>query len=120
MTQVQQGRPVTLVGYSLGARVIAYALLTLSKNKAYGLVDSVYLAGAPVVFTADEWAQCAEVVENRFVNGYSSVDWVLGKFLKLYLHRCVSHVLLRVLVSNQLHLPVGHCWNVSSQITFPY
>jgi pimeloyl-ACP methyl ester carboxylesterase len=80
LSQAQQGRPVTLVGYSLGARVIAYCLHTLAEagEKGLGLIEDVFLFGAPVVFTPEEWLACRSVVAGKFVNAYSSNDWVLS------------------------------------------
>ncbi len=46
---VHDGRPVTLVGYSLGARVIYYCLLELAQRGKYGIVEDVYMLGAPVL-----------------------------------------------------------------------
>lgn len=45
INKAQGERPVTLVGYSLGARVIYTCLMTLAKRKAFGLVESVALIG---------------------------------------------------------------------------
>ncbi|KAI3658896.1 hypothetical protein MP638_003139 [Amoeboaphelidium occidentale] len=46
---VSNGRPVTLVGFSLGARAIFYCLLELAKRGRYGLVEDVFLFGAPIL-----------------------------------------------------------------------
>lgn len=78
MTQAQEGRPVTLIGYSLGGRVIASCLNALAENKAYGLVENVYMIGAPVNFTKEQWQGCRDVVAGRFVNAYNPNDWVLN------------------------------------------
>lgn len=48
INKVQGERPVTLIGYSLGARVIYSCLNELANRKAFGLVESVCLMGAPV------------------------------------------------------------------------
>lgn len=71
-------RPVTLVGYSLGARVIFYCLLELARVNAHGLVDNVALFGTPVSASQSQWEACISVVAGRFVNGYSKNDWLLG------------------------------------------
>lgn len=71
-------RPVTLVGYSLGARVIYSCLLELSRLHAYGLVQNVYLFGSPVVVKKDDYMKAKSVVPGRFVNGYARNDWILG------------------------------------------
>ncbi|RPA77290.1 DUF726-domain-containing protein [Ascobolus immersus RN42] len=71
-------RPVTLVGFSLGARVIYSCLRELSKLHAYGLVQNVYMFGTPVVVKQNDYMRCRSVVSGRFVNGYSTNDWILG------------------------------------------
>ncbi|KAJ1509870.1 hypothetical protein HMI54_002046 [Coelomomyces lativittatus] len=83
LQQVQQQRPVTLVGYSLGARVIVYCLLELSKNRGYGLVEDVYLFGCPCQLNSDEWHQLRSVVSGKLVNGYVLNDWILGYLFRL-------------------------------------
>lgn len=71
-------RPVTLVGYSLGARVIFYCLLELARINAHGLVENVALFGTPVSASQSQWDACISVVSGHFVNGYSKNDWLLG------------------------------------------
>ncbi|ODV91785.1 hypothetical protein CANCADRAFT_15064, partial [Tortispora caseinolytica NRRL Y-17796] len=71
-------RPVTLIGFSLGARVIYSCLIELSKKSAYGLVENVFIFGGPIVVKRDQFVMARSVVSGRFVNGYSSSDWVLG------------------------------------------
>lgn len=75
-------RPITLVGFSLGARVIFSCLKELAKRGAFGLVQNVYLFGTPVVAKKDEYTKAKAMVPGRFVNGYAKNDWILGKFLK--------------------------------------
>jgi len=81
----QENRPVTLVGYSLGARVIYYCLKELAEKNKYGVVEDVFLVGTPVVESVKDWERCCSVVSGRFVNGYITHDWVLG-----YLYRASS------------------------------
>ncbi|KAI8884986.1 DUF726-domain-containing protein [Backusella circina FSU 941] len=71
-------RPVTLVGFSLGARVIFYCLLELARVKAFGLVENVALFGTPVSVSDSKWRECTTVVSGRFINGYATNDWLLG------------------------------------------
>ena len=78
-------RPVSLVGFSLGARVIFYALIELAKAKAFGVVQEVYLFGATLTASKKVWRQVRGVVSGRFVNAYAMNDWVLG-----YLFRATS------------------------------
>lgn len=78
-------RPITLVGFSLGARLIYSCLLDLARTGDYGIVESVYLFGSPIVIHDDEIAMVRSVVSGRFVNGYMKQDWILG-----YLFRATS------------------------------
>ena len=71
-------RPITLVGFSLGARVIFACLRELAARGAFGLVQNVYLFGSPIVNSKDEYLRARSVVSGRFVNGYASNDWILG------------------------------------------
>ena len=71
-------RPISLAGFSLGARVIYYCLLELAKHKAYGLIQDVYLFGTPVIIKQKECLKVQSVVAGRIVNGYKSNDWILG------------------------------------------
>ncbi|MCJ1330843.1 hypothetical protein MMC10_007530 [Thelotrema lepadinum] len=76
--RAQGERPVTLVGYSLGARVIYSCLLSLAARRAFGLVESVVLIGAPVPAEGKDWRAMRSVVGGRLVNVYSTNDYVLG------------------------------------------
>ncbi|KKA30477.1 hypothetical protein TD95_000634 [Thielaviopsis punctulata] len=76
-------RPVTLVGYSLGSRVIFSCLQELSRKGAYGLVQNVYLYGSPVVVKKDEYLAARSVVSGKFLNGYNRNDWILGYLFRL-------------------------------------
>lgn len=71
-------RPVTLIGFSLGARVIYSCLIELCKKKALGLVENVYIFGTPVVRKKEQLVMARSVVSGRFINGYSAKDWVLA------------------------------------------
>ncbi|KAI5297455.1 Transmembrane and coiled-coil domain-containing protein 4 [Ascosphaera atra] len=84
-------RPVTLVGFSLGSRVIFSCLKELANKKALGLVQNVYMFGSPVVANKDEYLKARTAVSGRFVNGYASNDWILG-----YLFRATSGGIMRV------------------------
>ncbi|KAI1154816.1 hypothetical protein F4825DRAFT_409952 [Nemania diffusa] len=76
-------RPITLVGYSLGSRVIFSCLLELARKGAHGLVQNVYLFGAPIVVKKEEFLRARVVVAGRFVNGYNRNDWILGYLFRL-------------------------------------
>lgn len=74
----QGNRPVTLIGFSLGSRMIFYCLLELARLKAFGIVQDVFIFGSPVTASKKQWAECSGVVSGRFVNGYVKSDWILG------------------------------------------
>jgi len=78
----QQGqRPVSLIGFSLGARVIFSCLEELATRKdSDGIVQDVVLLGAPVSASPERWNKILPVVSGRVVNGYCHDDWLL-KFL---------------------------------------
>ncbi|CAK5280768.1 unnamed protein product [Mycena citricolor] len=78
-------RPITLVGFSLGARVIFYALVELAKHKAYGVVQDVVLLGTTVSVSTHTWCETRSVVSGRYVNAFARNDWVLN-----YLFRATS------------------------------
>jgi pimeloyl-ACP methyl ester carboxylesterase len=76
-------RPVTLVGYSLGSRVIFSCLQELARKGAYGLVQNVYMFGSPIVVKKHQYLRARTVVSGRFVNGYHRNDWILGYLFRL-------------------------------------
>ncbi|CAG5128179.1 unnamed protein product, partial [Candidula unifasciata] len=81
LAREQGNRPVTLIGFSLGARVIFSCLEELSKRKgSEGIVEDAVLLGTPAPADPKVWARFAHVVAGRIVNGYSKGDWLL-KFL---------------------------------------
>ncbi|XP_020491660.2 transmembrane and coiled-coil domain-containing protein 4 [Labrus bergylta] len=84
----QQGkRPVSLIGFSLGARVIYYCLQELANDGqgSEGVVEDVVLLGAPVDGSEKAWERMTRVVAGKIVNGYCRGDWLLG-----YLYRSSS------------------------------
>uniref|UniRef100_A0AC34G4I6 Transmembrane and coiled-coil domain-containing protein 4 n=1 Tax=Panagrolaimus sp. ES5 TaxID=591445 RepID=A0AC34G4I6_9BILA len=71
-------RPITLIGFSLGARVIYHCLLSMSKRQdCVGIIEDVVLLGAPVTASSKQWEQMCTVVGGRIINGYCSTDWLL-------------------------------------------
>lgn len=90
--QVQSHRPVSLVGFSLGARVIYYCLLELESRGAYGIIEEIYMFGTPVVSSPSEWSRISSVVSGKIINGYTNNDMLLG-------------VLFRASVASYQHVP---------------
>lgn len=84
-------RPVTLVGFSLGSRVIYSCLIELASRGGFGLIDDVILLGNPVTVKYEQITLASSVVSGRFINGYSKNDWILG-----YLFRATGGGLLAV------------------------
>ena len=78
----QQGRrPVTLIGFSLGARVVFYCLQEMAQTKGCeGIIEDVIFLGAPVPASPDIWKAFGRIVSGRIINGYCRGDWLL-KFL---------------------------------------
>ncbi|KAJ5290862.1 hypothetical protein N7478_000113 [Penicillium angulare] len=78
ISKAQGERPVTLIGYSLGSRLIFACLQNLAKRQAYGLVESVILMGSPTPSDAEYWHRIRSVVSGRIVNVFSENDSVLA------------------------------------------
>ena len=81
----QGERPVTLIGYSTGARVIWSCLTSLAERRAFGLVESVVMLGAPVPSDISTWRSMRTAVGGRLINVYSKNDYLLA-----FLHRTSS------------------------------
>jgi hypothetical protein len=78
ISRAQGERPVTLVGYSLGARVIYSCLLELAEQNAFGLIESAVMMGSPTPSSSSAWRRARAVVSARVVNIYSKEDYILG------------------------------------------
>jgi len=78
INKAQGERPVTLIGYSLGAKVIYTCLQRLAERRAFGLVESAILIGSPTPSTAADWRMVRSVVSGRVVNVYSTQDYILA------------------------------------------
>ncbi|KAK5101725.1 hypothetical protein LTS08_004184 [Lithohypha guttulata] len=76
--RAQGERPVTLIGYSLGARAIYVCLQTLAKHRAFNLVENAVLIGAPTPSDTSDWRVLRSAVSGRLVNVYSTNDYILG------------------------------------------
>jgi hypothetical protein len=78
INKVQGERPVTLVGYSLGARVIYACLRSLVTRRAFGLVENVIFIGAPMPANREQWLMMRSVVSGKIHNVYSENDLILA------------------------------------------
>ena len=85
INKAQGERPVTLIGYSLGSRVIYSCLKSLAERKAFGLVESVVFIGSPVPSTPNNWRVMRSVVSGQVINVYSENDYILA-----FLYRATS------------------------------
>ncbi|KAG2277844.1 hypothetical protein Bca52824_060399 [Brassica carinata] len=76
---LQGNRPVTLVGFSLGARVVFKCLQALTETeKNAEIVERVVLLGAPISINNENWRDVRKMVAGRFINVYATNDWTLG------------------------------------------
>lgn len=85
INKAQGERPVTLIGYSLGARVIYSCLMSLAERKAFGLIESVIFIGSPIPSNTDSWRVMRSVVSGTMTNVYSENDYILA-----FLYRATS------------------------------
>lgn len=85
INRVQGERPVTLIGYSLGARAIYSCLRTLAERRAFGLVESVVFIGAPIPSNRTHWQVMRSVVSGKMFNVFSENDYILA-----FLYRATS------------------------------
>ncbi|KAL9081718.1 MAG: hypothetical protein Q9159_007095 [Coniocarpon cinnabarinum] len=104
-------RPITLVGFSIGSRVIFAALQELAKRGAVGLIQNVFLFGSPMVAKKDDYLKARTVVAGRFVNGYSTTDWILS-----YLFRATSGGVMRVAGLANVDFPGIENFNVTEWV----
>lgn len=81
-----QRRPITLIGYGIGARVIVHCLEALvteykqyaNKDFIRGLVENVVLMGTPYGTNSAAWKELRSIIPGRFINCYSTRDWLLA------------------------------------------
>lgn len=85
INKVQGERPVTLIGYSLGARVVYACLRSLAQRRAFGLIDTVVFIGAPIPSNRSRWRVMRTVVSGKIYNVYSENDYLLA-----FLYRATS------------------------------
>ncbi|VDM20318.1 unnamed protein product [Wuchereria bancrofti] len=78
LSRAHGNRPITLIGFSLGARVIFHCLMAMTKRTTcYGIINDVVLLGAPVTASPIQWQQISHIVGGRIINGYCNSDWLL-------------------------------------------
>ncbi|KAF2875025.1 hypothetical protein BDV95DRAFT_485654 [Massariosphaeria phaeospora] len=104
-------RPVTLVGFSLGSRVIFSCIKELANRGAFGIVQNVYMFGTPVISKNDDYIRARAIIPGRFVNGYATNDWILG-----YLFRATGGGLARVAGLATVDVPGVENYNVTELV----
>lgn len=85
INRAQGERPVTLIGYSLGSRVIYSCLKSLAERQAFGLVENVIFIGSPIPSNTNNWRVMRSVVSGKMFNIYSENDYILA-----FLYRATS------------------------------
>ena len=87
-------RPVSLVGHGNGARVIFFCMQELynmrSELNVYNMIDNVYLLGACIAPSLQDWNNIIPLVSGRFVNCYSNNDWFLKILFRLTMSPCAG------------------------------
>ncbi|KAI0013169.1 DUF726-domain-containing protein [Xylariaceae sp. FL0662B] len=78
INKAQGERPVTLIGYSLGAKVIYACLQQLAQRQAFGLIENAIMLGTPAPCSSADWRRIRSVVTGRVVNAYSTKDYILA------------------------------------------
>ena len=78
INRAQGERSVTLMGYSMGARVIYACLTSLAERKAFDLVENAILIGSPTPSDTPSWRLLRSACTGRLVNVYSEKDRVLA------------------------------------------
>ena len=84
INRVQGERPVTLIGYSLGASAIHACLQSLAEREAFGLIDTCVIIGAPAPSNAPHWRTLRSVVSGKIFNVYSENDMMLGFVYRMH------------------------------------
>uniref|UniRef100_A0A1I8BN56 DUF726 domain-containing protein n=1 Tax=Meloidogyne hapla TaxID=6305 RepID=A0A1I8BN56_MELHA len=79
LTRSHGRRPITLIGFSLGARVIYHCLMEMNKRKPDSLVSA----------SPSQWRQICSVVGGRVINGYCKTDWLL-RFLYRFIFNTMN------------------------------
>ena len=108
--RIQGQRPLTLAGFSLGARIIWEALVALSTSpnpaESLGIIENVVLFGLPADIGAPEkWIRARTLVAGRFIHCYSKNDWVLR-----FLYRTTSLTLGDIAGLN----PIAHAHGIEN------
>jgi len=78
---------ISLIGYSLGGRIIHWCLKELAKiNPDIQTIHDVYLLAGATPNDTETFEQCRKIVKGRFVNCYSHLDSTLGVAYTMAMH----------------------------------
>lgn len=108
INRAQGERPVTLIGFSLGSRLIYTCLLSLAERGAFGLVENVVLMGSPVPANKESWEIIRSVVAGRVVNVFSEQDYILAFLYRTSSIQLGVAGLQKVEVEGVENVDVGH------------
>merc|ERR1711988_1112942 len=80
LQRVHGARPVVLVGFSFGARVVFRCLEELAARgpNNLGLISDAFIIGGPFDVYQESWQRVRPVVAGKLVNAYSTKDWLLS------------------------------------------
>eukprot|EP00899_Mesostigma_viride_P010440 jgi/Mesvir1/19398/Mv10431-RA.2 len=95
--RVHGRRPITLLGYSLGAKAIFHCLEELAARGDLGAVETVALFAAPVPADVKRWASVRTAVAGRLLNVFSSNDLLLAIMFRA---QCVSRTGLTSIIAS--------------------
>eukprot|EP01133_Synstelium_polycarpum_P007567 gene7567-8853_t len=73
-------RPITLIGVSMGSRLIYFCLLELVKQKQYGIIENLIFIGSPIPVDLPVWAKI------RMLYFVQSFHMSISTLAKLVLH----------------------------------
>jgi hypothetical protein len=86
-------RPINLIGYGMGARLIYHCLEALidevggeeNLDSIKGMIENVVMIGTPVAVNYHKYGMFRSIVSSRFIHCYSRYDWILAL---LYRSKC--------------------------------
>lgn len=84
INKVQGERPVTLIGFSNGATAIHSCLQALADRRAFGLIDTVVIIGAPAPAASAHWRTLRSVVSGKIFNVFSENDMILSFVYRMH------------------------------------
>jgi len=125
MDRPHGSRPVSLIGYSYGARLIFHCLEYLNEHQddnpeksGRGIVENVVLIGCPLARSLSDWDHICHIVCGKVFNVFSSKDCYLALLFRLHNwwemsvsgiqevnHPMVTNIDISHLISNHFNYP---------------